>query len=240
MKKAELRVKETGRTFPDWYYEGEKADELAESQTKPSSWVNFAVPIVVMVIVTLLSDFDITLAIIVSYVVCFLMLFFQRLVKLGDFLDKLVLGFKDMLYVTMLVLIAFMLQDVNDTLGLTPYVIETVAPILSPGLFPVITFIVVAILAFCTGSFWGVAMISFPIILPLAIAMNVNPFLAIGAVSAATAFGSHACFYSDAVTVTAAATGIKNMDYAKTSIPLIMTPFAVAIVLYLIVGFILA
>jgi hypothetical protein len=64
--------------------------------------------------------------------------------------------------------------------------------------------------------------------------------LAIGAVAAATSFGSHACFYSDAVTVTAASTGIRNMDYAKTSIPLIMVPFAIAIVLYLVVGFVFA
>jgi Na+/H+ antiporter NhaC len=239
MKKAEARALETGKTFPDWYYEGGAADEL-NTEVKPSSAWNFIVPMVVMVIVTLISDFDITLAVIVSYVVCFLMLFLQRKVTLGDFLDKLVLGFKDMLYVTMLVLIAFMLQDVNDTLGLTPFVISTVAPVLSPVVFPMITFLVVAVLAFCTGSFWGVAMISFPIILPLALAMDVNPFLAIGAVSAATSFGSHACFYSDAVTVTAAATGIRNMDYAKTSIPLIMVPFGIAIVLYLLVGFIMA
>jgi Na+/H+ antiporter NhaC len=168
------------------------------------------------------------------------MLFFQRKLKLGDFLDKLVEGFKDMLYVTILVLIAFMLQDVNEVLGLTPFVINTVAPVLSPALFPMITFLIVAALSFCTGSFWGVAMISFPIILPLAMAMDVNPFLAIGAVSAATSFGSHACFYSDAVTVTAAATGIRNMDYAKTSIPLIMVPFFISIALYLIVGFVFA
>ncbi|MDR3295241.1 MAG: hypothetical protein LBT26_05385 [Clostridiales Family XIII bacterium] len=239
MKKAEARATSTGKTFPDWYYEGERADELGAG-IKPSSAWNFIVPIVVMVIVTLISDFDITLAVIVSYVICFVMLFCQRKVKLGDFMDKLVLGFKDMLYVTMLVLIAFMLQDVNDALGLTPFVIKSVAPVLSPGLFPMIAFIVVAVLAFCTGSFWGVAMISFPIILPLALAMDVNPFLAIGAVAAATSFGSHACFYSDAVTVTAASTGIRNMDYAKTSIPLIMVPFAIAIILYLIVGFALA
>jgi Na+/H+ antiporter NhaC len=239
MKKAETRALETGRTFPDWYYEGGEADETT-MKVKPSSAWNFIVPIVVMVIVTLISNFNITLAVIVSYTICFLMLFFQKKLRLGDFIDKLVAGFKDMLYVTMLVLIAFMLQDVNETLGLTPFVIKTVAPVLSPMLFPTITFLIVAVLAFCTGSFWGVAMISFPIILPLAMAMNVNPFLAIGAVSAATSFGSHACFYSDAVTVTSAATGIRNMDYAKTSIPLIMVPFFIAVVLYLIVGAALA
>jgi Na+/H+ antiporter NhaC len=200
MKKAEARAVETGKTFPDWYYEGGSADEI-KADVKPSSAWNFIIPIVVMVIVTLISDFDITMAVIVSYIICFLMLLLQRKVTLGDFIDKLIIGFKDMLYVTILVLIAFMLQDVNDALGLTPFVIQTVAPVLSPALFPMITFLVVA---------------------------------------AATSFGSHACFYSDAVTVTAASTGIRNMDYARTSIPLIMVPFFISIVLYLIVGLIFA
>jgi len=159
---------------------------------------------------------------------------------LGQFLDHIVEGFKDMLYVTMLVLAAFVLQDFNDALGLTPYVIDSVAPLLSPALFPAVIFVVIAALAFSTGSFWGIAAISFPIVLPLALAVGVNPYLAIGAVAAATAFGSHACFYSDAVTITCAATGLKNMDYARTSLPLIAIPFVLGILAYLIIGVIMA
>ncbi|MEL7657301.1 MAG: sodium:proton antiporter, partial [Bacillota bacterium] len=82
--------------------------------------------------------------------------------------------------------------------------------------------------------------ISFPIILPLALALNVNPYMAIGAVAAATAFGSHACFYSDAVTVTCAATGLKNMDYARTALPLIAAPLVLGVLAYLILGFVMA
>ena len=69
--------------------------------------------------------------------------------------------------------------------------------------------------------------------------MDVNLFLAVGTIAAATSFGSHACFYSDAVTVTCAATGIKNIDYARTAIPLIMVPFVLAVIAYLIVGIIM-
>ena len=180
------------------------------------------------------------LGVILSVVTCFIMMFPQKILSLGQFCDYIVEGFKDMLYVTMLVLVAFILQDFNEVLGLTPYIIESVAPILSPSLLPAVTFIVVALLAFATGSFWGVAAISFPIILPLAMALEVNPFLAIGAVAAATSFGSHSCFYSDAVTVTCAATGIRNIDYARTSIPLIAVPFVIGFIAYLIVGYVMA
>lgn len=238
MKKAEERVATTGRVFPDYHYEGGAIKGL-ENEVKPSSAWNFIIPMIVLIIITIWTS-DIVFGVIISVVVAFIMLFIQKLMTLGQFCDHIVDGFKDMLYVTMLVLAAFVLQNFNDALGLTPYVIESVAPILSPALFPAVTFLVIAGLAFATGSFWGVAAISFPIILPLAVALDVNIFLAVGAVAAATSFGSHACFYSDAVTVTSAATGIKNMDYARTAIPLIGVSFVLGLIAYLIVGFVMA
>lgn len=235
MKLADARAAE-GKVMPEWYYEeGHTVDELTTD--KKAHWINFVLPMVVLIAVCIYTG-DITLSVIIAVVLTGILLFVQKKLTLGGFCDAIVEGFKDMLYVTMLVLMAFVLQDLNDVLGLTPYVIETVQPFMSPAIFPAITFLVVAALAFCTGSFWGVAAISFPIIIPLALALDVNVFLAIGAVAAATSFGSHACFYSDAVTVTAAATGIKNMDYAKTALPLIGVPFVLGLIAYVIIGFI--
>lgn len=236
MKKADERALE-GKVFPDWYYEDGAHGVEEMSEEKKAHAINFIIPMLVLIIVCIKTG-DITFSVIIATVITGIMLFVQKKLTLGGFCDAIVEGFKDMLYVTMLVLAAFVLQDFNDVLGLTPYVIETVQPIMSPAVFPVIAFLVVGALAFCTGSFWGVAAISFPIIIPLALALDVNVFLAIGAVAAATSFGSHACFYSDAVTVTAAATGIKNMDYAKTALPLIGVPFVLGIIAYAIIGFI--
>lgn len=236
MKKSEERVQTTGRVFPNHYYEGDKGESL-DSDVEASSAMNFIVPMLVLIAVTIISG-DIVLGVILSVVSSFIMLYFQKLMTIGQFAEKIVEGFKDMLYVTMLVLTAFVLQKFNTDLGLTPYVIKGATAILSPGLFPMVTFLIVSALAFGTGSFWGVAAISFPIILPLAVAMDVNLYLAIGAVAAATSFGSHACFYGDAVTVTAAATEISNMDYARTAIPLLAVPFVLAVIGYGILGFI--
>ena len=237
MKQAELRAQNEGKVFPEWYYENKEEVEELKNTKKKCSAINFIIPMIVLCVVAIKTG-DITLAVIIACVVTFIMLAVQRKMKLGEFCDCLIGGFQDMLYVTMLVLLAFELATFNDELGLTPYVINAVQPIMSPALLPVVAFLVVAALSFATGSFWGVAAISFPIILPLAVALGTNPFIAIGAVASATSFGSHACFYSDAVTVTCAATGIKNIDYAKTSIPLIMLPFALGIIAFTIVGFV--
>jgi Na+/H+ antiporter NhaC len=252
MKKAEARVEQTGRIFPDWYYEEGKTEEekekaeLEEQERGPAGWWNFVVPVLAIIVVALLQKFvfeveiDLVMLVVIAVVIAGVMLIAQKRLKIGEFADSIVNGFKDMAYVTILVMFAWVLQAFNDLLGLTPWVIESVQPILSPALLPMIAFIVVGALAFATGSFWGVAAISFPIILPLAKAMGVEIFLTIGVIAGATAFGSHACFYSDAVTVTAAATGIRNIDYAKTALPLICVGAVVSIVIYGILGFVMA
>lgn len=237
MKKAELRARETGVTLPP-SASGSESESIGDTDIKPSSFLNFLLPMLVLAAITIWKG-DILLGLLAGYGLLVVMCLAQRLIGFGKIIDYTIDGFKDMLYVTMLVIIAFVLQDFNDVLGLAQYVINGVVPVMTPvaGLFPAVIFFVVGLLAFATGSFWGVAAICFPIAIPLAQALDSNIFLTTGAVVAATAFGSHACFYSDAVTVTVAATGLKNIDYAKTAIPLIAVPFAVAIVFYLILGF---
>jgi len=144
-----------------------------------------------------------------------------------------------MILVLGIIVAAFILQAANDALGLTPYVIESVEPILSPALLPMLTFIIVGLLAFTTGSFWGVAAIAFPIIVPLADSMGVSMLLVAGAVISAASLGSHSCFYGDAVTLTSASTQIRNNDYAKAVLPIIALPFVLGCIAFLIAGIIM-
>lgn len=246
MKKAEERAEKTGKVMPDWYYkEKQEAKEEKEKTEKTAGWWNFVVPVFSILLFGAIQRFvlnvevDLVMLVIIAVVIAGVMLIAQGKLKIGEFCDSIVGGFKDMAYVTILVMFAWVLQAFNDRLGLTPWVIENVKPIMSPSLLPVVAFIVVAALAFATGSFWGVAAVSFPIILPLAASMDVNIFLTIGVIAGATAFGSHACFYSDAVTVTAAATDVKNTDYAKTALPLIALSAVISIIIYLILGFVI-
>jgi Na+/H+ antiporter NhaC len=58
--------------------------------------------------------------------------------------------------------------------------------------------------------------IALPIVIPLAMGMDVHMPLAVAAVLSAGVFGSHICFYSDATVLTSAATGCNNFDHAFT------------------------
>lgn len=237
MKKADQRALETGRVFPDHYYEEGTVQESEAVDLPKSSAINFIIPLLVCIAVCIYTK-DVLTAMVITTPVAAIMLMVQKKLTIGGFCDALVNGFKDMLYIMMLLISAFVLQDFNDALGLTPYVIGLVEPIMSPALLPVISFIVVAGLAFCTGSFWGVAAITLPIIVSLSATLDVNMFLAVATVICGSVFGSHACFYSDAVTITCASTGIKNMEYAKTAVPLILVPAGLSIIGFIIMGFI--
>ena len=91
------------------------------------------------------------------------------------------------------------------------------------------------ILGFVTGSFWGMAAVCFPIMLPLAQALDANLYPVI----AGCAAGSATCFYGDSVTLTCGSIAkIRNIDYLRTSLPMLVPPIIVTIIFYLIAGFI--
>ena len=235
MKKAEQRVLETGQTFPDSTKDLMLEQEEEEEPGQKYRAMNFVIPMLVLAAGVFITS-DMLIGVILGIVSCIVLFAPQRLMKPSEFGDTAVRGFSDMVLVLAIVCAAFFLQQANDALGLTPYVIEKVEPILSPALLPAITFIVIGLLAFATGSFWGVAAIAFPIIVPLATTMDVNILMACGAVISGAAFGSHSCFYSDAATLTSAAAQIRNSDYARTVLPLLVLPFALGIIAFLILG----
>jgi len=85
-----------------------------------------------------------------------------------------------------------------------------------------------ALISFATGSSWGVFVIAIPIVLPLAANVGVSEPLAIGALLSASAFGSHACFYSDATVLSAQGSGCGVMEHALTQIPYALIAAAIA------------
>ncbi|MEW5784369.1 MAG: Na+/H+ antiporter NhaC family protein [Bacillota bacterium] len=239
MANAVKRAEELGETFPP--STAGKAKALSEQEkelTVKPNVVDFVIPMLVLAAVTVYTK-DMLWGVIIAIVTCAVLYFPRRLMSFGEFFDSFMNGFKEMIPVLAIIVAAFFLQKANEGLGLTPYVIESVEPLLSGVFLPAVTFVIVAFLAFSTGSFWGVAAIAFPIIVPLAQSMDVNLLLASGAIISAASFGSHSCFYGDAVTLSCVSSQIENIDYARTVIPLIMVPAVLGIVLFLIFGFLM-
>ena len=132
---------------------------------------------------------------------------------------------------------AFILKDVNDVLGLAPFVVQSMEPLLTPELLPTAVFLSMAVVSFMTGSNWGVFVIILPIVTALATSLDADMPLVIGATLSASTFGSHACFYSDATVLTAQASGCTPFQHAITQIPYALIAAAIATAGYLAIAY---
>ena len=234
MKKAQLRADE-GQLFP----ENSQVKQIGGYEDiKPTSMWNFILPMVALTAVTIYTN-DILIGMAVGFIVCLVLYLPQKIMTLTELCTHSVEGFKSMVLCTAIVLSAFLLQKANGELGLTEYVISVAEPVINAKLLPVISFIICSVIAAFTGSFWGTMTIASPILIPLATTLGADTILVGGAIVSAGAFGSHACFFGDAVTLASAVTGISNTDYARTELPMIIAPTAIAIILFTIFGFII-
>ncbi len=240
MKKAEERAQETGEVIPPGT--GKIAaleDDIAEAAKTNPKLYNFLVPIVLLIFATWYFGVDALKGVVVAIVAAGIMYVAQKLLSMNEVFDTIIEGFKTMIFPLAIVVVSFMLKEVNDGLGLTTYVIETVKPIMSGSMLPVVTFLSLSVITFATGSFWGVYAVSFPIVIPLALAMDANLGLAIGAVISSGAFGSHACFYGDSTVLSATGCGVKPIDHSLTQIPYALVTAGISAVIFIILGIVI-
>ena len=139
-----------------------------------------------------------------------------------------------------IIILSYVLIDVNGQLGLVKYIVGVALKTVHPAMLPVTIFVVIGLLSFASGSFWGLAAIAFPIVGPLAEALGVNTFLCAGALISAVAFGGHICLYSDTVILASASTQVSNAEYFRTAAPLVAVPFILSAIGFVVLGFILA
>lgn len=240
MKKAEQRTLETGQVLSDISREAliDLPQEELVFEGKKCRAINFLIPIIVVAILTITTE-DILIGLFAAIALCFIMYLPQRLLSFNQFFDTVIKGLVDMFPVLILIIMAYSLMVANDGLGLTDFVIDVALKALNPALLPATIFVVIGLLSFASGSFWGLAAVSFPIIGPLAAALEVNTFLCAGALVSAVAAGGHICIYSDTVILASASTQVTNVDYFKSSLPLVLVPFGLSAVGFLILGFII-
>ena len=211
---------------------------MEQQEEKKGNALNFLVPIVLITAITIATG-EILYGTLFGLVFCAVLYLPQRLMSLNKFMDSVVSGFKDMVGVFMIITSAFTLRDINSLLGMPEYVIGAAKAALSPELLPVAAFFIVTVLGVAAGNFWGICAISFPVIIPIAVALGGNVLLTAGAIISATAAASHICFFGSEATLTCSATQIENVQYAKTAIPMLMVPVILSAALYLGAGFII-
>lgn len=235
MKKAYKRTAETGMT----YNEGSKKFNLNEDydpDNAASVW-DFVIPMLALIAGTLYFDVDLLVGVVIGTVVASAMYMIKRRLTFSEFSDAFIGGFGDMMLMFGIIVSALTLQKVLEHIGMSDFIIDSVAPYVSPAILPAVAFVLVALLSFVTGSCWGVPAVTIPIIVPLGAAVGADPLITVAAILSSATFGAHGCFYSDAAVLSSSASGIENMDHALTQLPYALICAGLAIIGYLIAGF---
>ena len=233
MRAADRRVAGGGPTAPP----GSPLDDDSGPPPEVGQLADFFVPVVVLVAATALSKADalhgVAWALLVTAVQQGLV---RRRLSAGQIADVACRGVGGMVPALATILLAFVLKDVNDRLGLVPLVIDAVSPLVSAAALPAVAFIALSLVTFATGSFWGTYAIALPIVVPLARSLGADLPLTLGAVVSAGAFGSHACFFGDTTVLASQASGCENLAHAASQLPYVLLGAALATAAYFACG----
>ena len=233
MKAAYKRVAETGKVYSDASrkYNHEERKGFEE---EGNIW-NFLIPMIALVAIAVVTG-NLLLAVIVALLICFVLYLPTKVVTLDEFFNLIIKGFADMLPILTLLMIAFVLQKTTESLEMPDFIIQVMQPLLKGTLFPAMAFILVAALTFCTGSLWGMSAVVAPIVFPLGAVIGADPILIMAAIISGGAFGSHACFYTDATLLSSTSAGIDNIEHAMSQLPYVIIAAVASVIGFIICG----
>ena len=233
MKKAYERTAKTGMT----YSEASRKYNMAETEDQDGNIWNFIIPMAVLVVVAVITG-DLVVAQVVSLLLTLVLYLVTKVMNFTEFWDCFIKGFADMLPIITLIISALTFQQIAADMQMTEFFIQVTEPILSAQLFPMIAFILVALLAFMIAKAWGVCSLVAPVLLSMGASVGANPVLIMAAILSGCVFGNHACFYSDTMVLSSQGSGIDNFDHAMSQLPYSLIAVAVSVVGFLIFGFV--
>jgi len=162
----------------------------------------------------------------------------KRVLKHKEYFETLYEGIADMIPITLILLLAFLIGDIIKDLGTASYLASLIKSAnISSALLPLIIFLVSALISFSTGTSWGTFSIMMPIALYLGAEFNIYLPLIIGAVISGGIFGDHVSPISDTTIISSMASGCEHISHVQTQMPYALISAFIASILYLIFGF---
>lgn len=173
-------------------------------------------------------------------VVGFIMALTQKIMDIEESMDTFMDGLKLMLMACVILVLAWSLGAITETMDLAGYIVNLLGDSISFGFLPLIIFGTGMLVAFATGTSWGTMTILTPIAIPLAFQMTGDPHKALimaGVVFSGAIFGDHCSPISDTTVLSSIFSGADHMDHVSTQIPYAATVAVVTGILYLLYGF---
>ncbi len=197
MLKAENRARKEGKvTSDDSEVKTVELDKTRIAAKSNSSWLNGAIPILIILLGTVggliytgllnlqsIGATDFSVQNIISHsdsykallwasllagIVAVIMSVSQKLLNLHDSMNAWHNGVQTMLFAVIILVFAWGISKITVDLKTADYIISLLSESLNPKLLPVIVFIICGGISFATGTSWGTMAIVMPIVIPLA------------------------------------------------------------------------
>ncbi len=188
-------------------------------------------------------DASVGLALGSFFAMVFTMIFYmvRKILVFRDCMTCVPDGFKAMVPAIMILIFAWTLKSMTDSLGAAEFV-ETAVNGVAGGLMnflPAIIFVIGAFIAFATGTSWG----TFGILIPIVVALfeSTNPEMMIISISACMAgavCGDHCSPISDTTIMASAGAQCSHVNHVSTQLPYALVAAGVSFVTYIVAGFV--
>lgn len=241
----------------------EKMDEIAEkSNGKKGKVIDLVIPIFSLIVccvigmiysggffegvdfISAFADCDASVGLMlgsfVALIITIIYYMIRRILNLKECMGCIPEGFKAMVPAILILVFAWSLKAMTDSLGAKEFVaaaVEGSAESLMAFL-PAIIFLVACFLAFSTGTSWG----TFGILIPIVVAVFAESdytmmVISISACMAGAVCGDHCSPISDTTIMASAGAGCDHVKHVSTQLPYAITVAAISFVTYIVAGF---
>lgn len=146
-------------------------------------------------------------------------------------------GAKKLFPIAMILLFAFSIGDITGELKTGQYLASLASENLNIHLLAAVIFLLSSVIAFATGTSWGTFSIMIPVAVPMAVSMDADVAICIGAVISGGVFGDHCSPISDTTIISSMAAECEVIQHVKTQLPYALISGAIAFVLFIVFSF---
>lgn len=145
-------------------------------------------------------------------------------------------GAKKLFSVSLILVFAFAIGKVTSDLKTGEYLATLASDNLDVLFLAGAIFLLSSIMSFSTGTSWGTFSIMIPIAVPMALGLDGNIALVIGAVISGGIFGDHCSPISDTTIISSMASDCEVIEHVKTQLPYALISGFIALSLFIIMS----
>ncbi|MEO1937930.1 MAG: Na+/H+ antiporter NhaC family protein [Sulfurimonas sp.] len=157
-----------------------------------------------------------------------------------SYMSAAFVGAKKLFGIAMVLLLAFAIGKATGELKTGLYLASLATESLSPYLLAAAIFLLSSVISFSTGTSWGTFSIMIPIAVPMAVGLDANVALAMGAVISGGVFGDHCSPISDTTIISSLAADCDVVEHVKTQLPYALISGVIALLGFVLFAFMTA